>query len=331
MKERLLEVLACPEDGLPLTLRDPSFVDEVKTGRLVCEGAHEYPVVNYIPRFVPSDLYVGNFSKEWIIHRTTQYDSVSGIENSRQAFELKTGFTDDEIRGKLVLEGGCGSGRFLAIARRADSEVVGLDLSHSVDAAFQVVGKDPKTHLVQGDILRPPFKPESFDYVYSIGVLHHTRDAKEGFFALRNLLRKGGRIAIWLYPNDGVFVKTMNAVGGIYRRGASAMSLDALYHLCVRVETVAPIPRVLIESGEFKPDETLSNGRFHPRQAFYLAFPFFGLGPSLEWRILDTFDYLSPRYQTKHTWAEVRGWFRQAGLVDLTRLPIAVSWSGRRP
>jgi uncharacterized protein YbaR (Trm112 family) len=232
LKERLLDTLACPEDGSDLVIEKPSFVDdEIKSGTLKCQRSHEYPIVGYIPRFVPSDLYVGNFSKEWLIHRTTQYDSFTGIANSQQAFSLKTGFSQDKLQDGLVLDAGCGSGRFLAVARSLGAEVVGLDLSHSVDAAMQLIGKDTKTHLIQGDILRPPFKLAAFDYVYSIGVLHHTRNAKEGFLKLCELLKQEGEIAVWVYPNDGVLVKAMNLVGDFYRRGASLMNLDTLYYV----------------------------------------------------------------------------------------------------
>ena len=44
-----------------------------------------------------------------------------------------------------------------------------------------------------------PFAPESFDYIYSIGVLHHTPDCEQAFKGLPRLLKPGGRIAIWLY------------------------------------------------------------------------------------------------------------------------------------
>lgn len=40
-----------------------------------------------------------------------------------------------------------------------------------------------------------------FDYIYSIGVLHHTRDTRKAFSVLPALLRKEGRISIWVYPN----------------------------------------------------------------------------------------------------------------------------------
>jgi len=50
----------------------------------------------------------------------------------------------------------------------------------------------------------------------------------------------------------------------------------------------------------------------------------------MTWRVLDTFDYLAPRYQTKHSRQEVFGWFREAKLVNVHRLPVEVSFAGSR-
>jgi hypothetical protein len=53
--------------------------------------------------------------------------------------------------------------------------------------------------------------------------------------------------------------------------------------------------------------------------------------PDPEWRVLDTFDNLSPRYQSRHTYEEVEGWFRSGGLQDLQRQPNFIGLRGRRP
>ncbi|MDP3645607.1 MAG: methyltransferase domain-containing protein, partial [bacterium] len=50
---------------------------------------------------------------------------------------------------------------------------------------------------------RLPFKPESFDYVYSIGVLHHLPDPKEGFLKLVSLVKSGGSMSVWVYGYEG--------------------------------------------------------------------------------------------------------------------------------
>ena len=53
--------------------------------------------------------------------------------------------------------------------------------------------------------------------------------------------------------------------------------------------------------------------------------------PEPEWRWLDTFDWYSPKYQWKHTYEEVEGWFREAGLVEIHRGEFPVSVRGIRP
>jgi hypothetical protein len=52
-----------------------------------------------------------------------------------------------------------------------------------------------------------------------------------------------------------------------------------------------------------------------------------------EWRVLDTFDWYAPTFQWKHTWEEVEGWFREAGLAELRRndFPVAVAGRVRQP
>ena len=53
--------------------------------------------------------------------------------------------------------------------------------------------------------------------------------------------------------------------------------------------------------------------------------------PDPEWRVLDTFDWYSPRYQWKHTYPEVQKWFEEAGLEDVRLLPHPVAFRGRKP
>ena len=50
-----------------------------------------------------------------------------------------------------------------------------------------------------------------------------------------------------------------------------------------------------------------------------------------EWRVLDTFDWYSPKYQWKHSDAEVRDWYQAHGLTELKSLEVETSLQGRRP
>jgi 2-polyprenyl-3-methyl-5-hydroxy-6-metoxy-1,4-benzoquinol methylase len=123
---------------------------------------------------------VGNFSLEWTRHRLTQLDDATHHE-SEERFRIKTGFAPDDLKGKLVLDVGCGAGRFSEVALRWGATVVGIDLSLAVDSAYVNLDSRSQFHVALADIFRLPFKSESFDVIFSLGVLHHTPDTAQAF------------------------------------------------------------------------------------------------------------------------------------------------------
>ena len=124
-------------------------------------------------------------------------------EEDRATFQNRTGFRPEDLAGMTVLDGGCGMGRYLRIvADAAPSRLVGLDLSGAVIAARELTRDLTGVQVVQGDLLRPPFAPGSFDRIYSLGVLDHTPDPRAAFLVLARLLKPGGRIVIWVYPKE---------------------------------------------------------------------------------------------------------------------------------
>ena len=106
--------------------------------------------------------------------RCVQLDSQSGSDESARTLEATTGWTEADYRGRLVLDAGVGAGRFAEVVADHGGEVVGVDLSRAIDAAYQNIGRRPNADLVQADIMAMPFREGTFDLAYSIGVLHHT-------------------------------------------------------------------------------------------------------------------------------------------------------------
>jgi SAM-dependent methyltransferase len=156
-----------------------------------------------------------------------------------------------------------------------------------------------------------PLRSFSFDRIFSIGVLHHTPDPRRAFLALPRLLRPGGELAIWVYSGEPRF-RLQYALSDLYRLHTRRMDRRRLLRWCERLE---PLGRL-----------------YSTRLGRYLT-PFLPVSahPKRDWRVLDTFDWYSPRYQFKHTWREVESWFRDAGLVDVRRNPFEVSVVGRAP
>src|ERR1019366_4685477 len=77
------------------------------------------------------------------------------------------------FKDTLVLDAGCGMGRYSAVALGLGAEVVAVDMSDSLIRVAAAARLYPKLHPVEGDLLHPPFKKGVFDLAYSQGVLHH--------------------------------------------------------------------------------------------------------------------------------------------------------------
>jgi SAM-dependent methyltransferase len=102
--------------------------------------------------------------------------------------------------GMRVLDAGCGTGENLELLYQATSgtcSVVGIDLAaRHIGAARAKVSS--QALVIQGDILRPPFLPASFDQILSINTINHLREPLVGLSILASLLERGGRIALGL-------------------------------------------------------------------------------------------------------------------------------------
>lgn len=109
--------------------------------------------------------------------------------------------------GALILEAGCGTGQlsnFLGLT--AGRSVFGTDIclnSLKLARGFKEKNHIANVDFFQMNIFRPIFKPESFHFVVSNGVLHSTGDPFLGFQTLVKLVKKGGFIMIGLYHAYG--------------------------------------------------------------------------------------------------------------------------------
>ncbi len=165
---------------------------------LACEGCgRTFPFVQEVARFVDAQHYAGSFGFQWQMFARTQLDTGQS-HRSEVAFRRRTGFSPEDLAGKLVLDVGCGMGRFADVATRWGAHVVCVDLSLAAEVAARNLA-DRSATFFQADVFNLPFASESFDYIYSIGVLHHTPDCERAFKLLPALLKPGGKIAIWLY------------------------------------------------------------------------------------------------------------------------------------
>lgn len=309
MKPSLLGLLCCPNCKAGLSLNEANEVDgEVESGRLVCAGCKgSFPVIAFVPRFVPSENYASSFGLQWNRFRKTQLDSHTGQPISRNRFLRQTAWHD--LSGKWVLDAGCGAGRFAEVALSLGATLVAVDYSLAVDACWKNLGDHPNLHVVQADIYKLPFKAEQFDFVYSLGVLQHTPDVRRAFMGLPALLKPGGCLVVDLYLRGlGSLLHPKRWLRPISRR----IKPDRLFEIVERwapallsiSRTVGRIPLI----GRYL-------RRLIPVANYQGVYPL-SEELLLEWAVLDTYDWLSPRYDHPQTTATLRAWLMEADLQD---------------
>jgi SAM-dependent methyltransferase len=236
VKPRLLQLLVCPDCQAPLDCEAKVKAGEdIVQGTLTCQSCGQtFPIRGSVPRFVSTNLEVEKrqtakaFGWEW--HRFVELgaDVVSDEEFADRMAPLEP----SQFAGRTVLEAGCGMGRWIEkSAEFGAADVVGLDLSDSVEVAQQRLGHLPNVHFVQADIMHMPFPKDgraSLDIAYSVGVIHHMPDPEAGFDSVAHAVRPGGMVYVWVYgrENNEWIVRFVNPLRtGVFSR----MPAVALY------------------------------------------------------------------------------------------------------
>jgi 2-polyprenyl-3-methyl-5-hydroxy-6-metoxy-1,4-benzoquinol methylase/uncharacterized protein YbaR (Trm112 family) len=332
---RLLDLLRCPTCGAELEV-EPLVLEEadgeVLEGVLCCAGRHWFPVAGGIPRMLPDAMalhwpalaqHVGsapsptvqelqrdlqqvaadvrydrrtaeNFSLEWEHHELGDNTWGMALDDRVRTYFLDAiRIPTERLDGMTLLDAGCGNGSQSVAYTRYGLDVVAVDLSSGLEHGRQfrhrLDGARPdRVHFVQGDLQAPPFAAARFDIIHSAGVLHHTPDTRTTFDALTPLLRPEGTFYVWLYKYERVVTPLVNGIRAVTtrippahfarlaRRVAVAFQLFCRFTDATGIRSYPPVSR---------------------REAA-LA-------------LMDIFGAPHAHY---HDFAEVEGWYREAGL-----------------
>jgi uncharacterized protein YbaR (Trm112 family)/SAM-dependent methyltransferase len=349
MNMRLLQLLACPVCRGELEARPSGAGEELEEGELFCASCVKgYPVVAGIPRFEAGrsnsrETTAGHFEREFTAFAENDRD-IESLEMAEYYFFTRSGldpvymsaFQDDyfktemeahesrtadygSIEGKVVLDAGCGAGRFTRVVGQKADLAVGLELGDHVDRAARLCADLENVEFVQGSVLRPPFKKGIFNLVFSLGVLHHTPDPKQGCLRLADLVSEGGLLSVWVYPPEYWNGPVRGSVARAMNNLVSRLPGSIAHWFCARV--LYPVGRI---------QGVLARRRWSKillAPVFLLPVP---RHPQREIMISTIYDYYGPRLISTHSYPEVEAWFGQAGLAELRSGGLATSCVGTR-
>lgn len=316
MNPKFLDFMWCPQSREPLRLESSKISSNgsVLSGALISLSGRRYPIVRGVPRFVGEEDYASSFGYEWNRWARVQFDSENAgrpmAGHTTRMWEAITKASDDRVKDKIIVEFGCGPGRFLDVIRRKGGMAVGLDLSLAVEAATRNFGDDPDVLIVQGDILNPPFREHGFDGGYSIGALHHTPDPPRGVSCLANTVKFGGWVACVVYPKQGLYsYRSVVRFRWIVNRLKPLLGYyPALIYAYFSAYVISPLLR------KGKRIQRMHGALRYLEENWMVSLDYL---PDPRWRVLDTFDAITPVIASTHTGEEVSGWMKAAGCIDI--------------
>jgi len=291
-------------------------------GMLSCDRCDaSFPIVGDLARFVGNEGYAKSFGYQWELHGKTQLDSYTGQPISRRRLFDVTGWSEN-LTGQMILEAGCGAGRFTEVLISTGAEIFSFDYSSAVDVNYANNGTHSSLCAFQADILHLPIREESFDKVLCLGVLQHTPDPSAAFQCIARRVRQGGELVVDVYANR---LRSLLHWKYILRPITRRMRKEDLYRITsAAVNALLPISMWL----------RCVAGRAGARLMPIVEYSHLGIPAELnkQWATLDTFDMYSPAHDHPQSIGTVRRWFDQAGYYDITVSygPNGIVGKGRR-
>ncbi len=291
-----------PKTGEPLTFKD---------GNLVTSSGRKVPVINNIPRFVPQENYASAFGLQWKTFKLTQLDSNNKSNISRERLERCLGHSLNELKGKSILEVGCGAGRFTELLVKSGAEVHSVDLSIAVETNKENIGDAANFKIAQASVYDLPFPDDAFDKVICIGVIQHTPSTERTIESLWQKVKPGGTLVIDHYRWRLSYYSTIKPLYRHYLKNLdpkkSKQKVDNL------VDFFFPL------HWKYKNNKLIwwLIHRISPLIEYIHEFPEMSYSEHLELSRLDSYDSLTDYYKHLRTASQIRTRLKKLGAKNI--------------
>lgn len=226
---------------------------------------------------------------------------------------------------KIGLDVGCGSGADMINLAQHGSRIIGVDISDAINITYENIRHFNGLHVLKADVYNLPFKDDVFDFVYSLGVLHHLPEPEKCFRAICSKARRGGFIIIYVYEDflerTAIERKLLRIINSL-RIITVKLPPQIIYILCV---TLAPfvllfcsIPyRIMV--------------RFSALANLSSRMPFRHT-VRLDCIIADLYDRFSSPIEYRYKRDDVERWFKMADLdaIEIINYRGWVAWGKKK-
>lgn len=206
---------------------------------------------------------INSFSDEW-----NQFDHFEEEELDLIGSEYFD-IVDEKMIDKhsIVLDVGCGTGRWSKFLAKKVQFIEAIDPSDAVFNAKEFNKEIPNIRVTQAGVDSIPFANESFDFVFSLGVLHHIPDTQLAMQQCVEKLKPGGYFLVYLYykfDNKGFLFKSLFQMSALLRSVISKLPFFWKKHICNFLAYTVYFPFARF---------SLLLKKVFPKKKFYLAIP----------------------------------------------------------
>jgi ubiquinone/menaquinone biosynthesis C-methylase UbiE/uncharacterized protein YbaR (Trm112 family) len=324
MERDFAERLVCPVCAADLRLHvSEADGDDVREGALLCERCRAaYPVHRGVPVLLDFATPLHDRLARVEGYGPPRGTARPGEESVQQTFTEEWGSVDaselsfiyslgdlKELNRRVWLHGldrppgtvldvGCGLGSEAIAVHEATGaeETVGIELNFALLERASDPAVPRGVRFVIASLFALPFRPGSFDLVYSQGVLHHTYSTRAAFESVARFVAPGGHLFVWVYGLEDHL--------GLEGRRRVVTRTAHVAEMALRPLLARSTPAV--RQGFFAVADRIVHPVLKPRMRHRERW---------ELENTDAFmrDWLSPRYAHRHGWNEVLEWFEGLG------------------
>lgn len=259
---------------------------------------------------------VASFGEEWKKFSGFSQTEIENIGN--EYFDV----VEEKMLNKnsRALDVGCGSGRWTRYVATRAAFVEAIDPSEAVMSAQALTGDLDNVRVSRAGVDNIPFADESFDFVFSLGVLHHIPDTAQALATSVKKLKPGGYFLVYLYyalDNRGPLYKALFHASASVRWVVSKLPSALKKLVCDVIAVVTYLPFVLLS----KTVKAITPGDTYKKVplSYY---------EDKTWNVIrnDALDRFGTPLEQRFTQKQVEEMMRAAGLTDIVFSPKMPCW-----
>lgn len=254
---------------------------------------------------------VDEFGDEW--SKFYEHDDELVEKGGSEYFDI---LNDEMVNAKTyALDIGCGTGRWTKYLSKKVRFIEAVDPSNAIFAADKLLGEIKNVRLSQASIETLPFADETFDFVMSIGVLHHIPDTRKALYDCVKKVKKGGYFFVYLYYNlekRGPYYTALFKVSDLVRKIVSRLPGKLKHFVCDVLAIIFYMPFIL--AGRFL--------KFLGFTDLAKRMPLHGYQNRSFFMVRnDTLDRFGTRLEQRFSAEEIKEMMQSAGLTDIVISP----------